>query len=66
MVAEKISIFPLGVRSGDRPGSRRKADSSTWQGSGTGICSDSLDQNSSNGGIWWPAAFRSERHCPYR
>ena len=66
MAAEKISIFPLGVLRGDRPGSFRKADSSTWPGSGTGICSDSLAQNSSNGGISWPAAFRSERHCSYR
>ena len=66
MAAEKISIFPLGVPSANRPGSLRKADSSTWRGSGTGISSHSLAQNSSNGGISWPAAFRSERHWPYR
>ena len=66
MTAEKISIFPLGVLSANRPGSRRKADSSTCRGSGTGICGDPLAQNRSNGGISWPAAFMSERHCPYR
>ena len=51
MAAEKISIFPLGVRSGDPSGSRRKADSNTWRGSGTGISSDSLAQNASKDGI---------------
>ena len=51
MVAEKISIFPLGVLRAKRAGSRRKADSSTWRGSGTGISSDPAAQNSSNGGI---------------
>jgi hypothetical protein len=66
MVAEKISIFPLGVLRAKRAGSRRKADSSTWRGSGTGISSDPAAQNCSNGGISWPAACMSECHCPYR
>jgi len=66
MAAEKISIFPLGVLSAEPAGSRRKADSSTWPGSGTGISTEPAAQNCSNGGRSWPAARSSERHPPYR